>query len=247
MLCFSYQTLPCSFKLDIISSSKQHIKRMAHLAWAAASSNISPSPPPTPDYRTTIMSLVPAAPRRSSVASSWSVCSTLVEQPLGSPDDDDVDSSAHQLATPARRPPPPPLSTAVEWDSPSHDADSSAKRRSKMGHAWQKVKNRLSITPRTSSFPPARGEFSPLMSPRSAVSPVSPARHNRRSVFLDFRGARSPSLASSADSTTTTTTTTTNNNNRHSWQSSSSSASHYQTHQNTTEMLWGSMAAGFII
>lgn len=214
---------------------------MAHLAWAAASSNLIPSPPPTPDYRTTIMSLVPAAPRRSSVASSWSVCSTLVEQPLGSPDDDDVDS-AHQLATPARRPPPPPLSTAVEWDSPSHDADSSAKRRSKMGHAWQKVKNRLSITPRTSSFPPARGEFSPLMSPRSAVSPVSPARHNRRSVFLDFRGAHSPSLASSADSTTTT-----NSNNRHYWQSSSSSSSHYQTHQNTTEMLWGSMAAGFII
>lgn len=200
---------------------------MAHLAWAAASSIIIPSPPPALDNPSTMA--IPGA-RRDSITSSWSVCSTLVEQPADSPNDfappAPMTSNSRQRPTSllvAEWGPVPWSPTGNNDTRASPDAEPGKKRR-KMVQAWQKVKTRLLIGAKP-SYAQGQGEISPLTSPRAEqmqqpTSPNPTARSNRR----------------------------TNSTTRHSWHSSSSSSSHTANPpSNTVEMVWGSMAAGFII
>lgn len=206
-------------------------REMAHLAWAAASSIVIPSPSPALDDPSTMAT--PGA-RRHSISSSWSVCSTLVEQPADAP----TDFTRPAPVTSDSRQRPTSLLVA-EWgpmpwsptDSNNYDTRGASdvepgKKRRKMVQAWQKVKTRLSIGARPSY---AEDQM------QQPVSPNSAARGNRRT--LDFRIPRSPSSAASPNSYA-----------RHSWHSSSSSSSRTANPPSSpVEMVWGSMAAGFII
>lgn len=228
---------------------------MAHLAWAAtAGSGSVPSQQqqqyaPAFDNRSTMS--IPGAARRNST--SWSECSTLVELPVLTSSENNHHSTAHprqhnRSASVSTAPRPASGLLTGDWPGPWYFAshigptDGERKKRNRMAQAWQRVKMKFSGAKYDSAIEDGEVVVSPLSSPtarrQQPASPVSPmpgVNNNNntagRRASAEFRHLRGTSFTSSASS------------NRHSWHSSSSRSSSPAT----VEMVWGSMAAGFII
>lgn len=231
---------------------------MAHLAWALAAISASAIPPDF-DIRST-MSIT--GTRRNSI--TWSDSSTLVDLPAVSPEFTRPASSPQQTSSPVSPYAPAPARGLItDWSepwpssSPTGDdtrlsPDGDRKKRKRVVQAWLKVKTRLigakaggalgdgGELHSPSSPPPGAVERQfeppPSRAPRREQVHFSPhpVGNNNRRRMTEYRPRRSASFTISSNPA------------RHSWHSSSSSG-RTPSSPSAVEMVWGSMAAGFIM